>query len=199
MSKNYYKRFYSISEFYDFLKAMMRSIKYLRKAKKNSSITDDLVNHIMLAVTEVNGCEICDYVHTADALKNGMSEDEIDLMVAGNFQAIKSSEGVALLFAQHYADKKGKPSKEAWDRVLSTYGKKDSLAILAAIQMIMVGNIYGIAAGALKHRMQLKPIPKSTLAYELGLSLSIIPFLPIAIIDGFIDNQKGQPLLNFDS
>lgn len=197
MAKDYYKRMYSIPEFYGFLKDMIRTIKYLQNAKKKQLITDDFVNHIMLAVTEVNGCEICSYVHTADALKNGMSEEDIQLMVSGSFEHIDGNEGVALLFSQHYAENKGNPSKVAWERLIETYGKEKALGILATTRMIMMGNTHGIAAGALKNRFQKKPIPKSNFGYELGLTLSIIPFLPLAIIDAFIDNQRRQPLIRF--
>lgn len=197
MAKDYYKRRYSIPEFYGFLKDMMRTIKYLSNAKKKQLITNDFINHIMLSVTEVNGCELCSYVHTADALKNGMSEEDIQLMVSGSFDHMDINEGVALLFAQHYAEKKGKPSKESWERLIEIYGKEKALGILAATRMIMMGNTHGIAAGALKNRIQNKPIPKSNFGYEIGLTLAILPFLPISIVDGLIANLRKQPLITF--
>jgi AhpD family alkylhydroperoxidase len=38
----------------------------------------------MLAVTEVNGCEMCSYAHTKMALEAGLSNDEIQQMLAGD-------------------------------------------------------------------------------------------------------------------
>src|SRR5690625_6346011 len=77
----------------------------------------------MLAVTEVNGCEICSYGHTKYALEQGMSNEEIKSFLTGNPENISSDEMPAIIFAQHYADTKGHPSEEAWNRIVQEYGK----------------------------------------------------------------------------
>src|SRR5699024_10206364 len=104
----------------------------------------------MLAVTEVNGCEICSYGHTKYALEQGMSNEEIKSFLTGNPENISSDEMPAIIFAQHYVDTKGHPSEEAWNRIVQEYGNGKALGVLGAIRMIMVGNRYDIAIKASK-------------------------------------------------
>ncbi len=83
----------------------------------------------MLAVTEVNGCALCSYYHTRVSLENGMSAEEIKRMLGGEFADAPEAELSAILFAQHYADTRGKPSKEAWARILDVYGETGAYGV----------------------------------------------------------------------
>ncbi len=197
MNDKYYKRMYTIGEFYIFLQEALRTIKYTKQAKKSENLNNKFIERIMLAVTEVNGCEICSYKHTEVALKEGMSQEDINSLLSGNAESIPEEESVAIFFAQHYADKKGRPSKEAWQRVVDTYGEQNALGILGAIRGIMAGNTHGIAVSALLSRIKGKKISKSNLGYELGMILSIIPFLLVAFVHSIILNIINKPLLNF--
>lgn len=197
MKERYYKRMYSVREFYTFLQEALRTMKYMNKAKKSKAIDNQGIERIMLAVTEVNGCELCSYMHTKDALKHGMSQEEINQMLSGESNQIPVDESVAIFFAQHYAESKGKPSKEAWQRLLETYGEEKALGILGAVRAIMMGNTHGIAMSALLSRLKGKRIKKSSLGYELKMTLSIIPFLPMALVHSFLLNRTKASLLDF--
>lgn len=198
MAEQFNKRLYPIRDFYRFIYDFIRTIKYTRKAEKSGLISKDFVERIMLTVTEVNGCEVCSYYHAADALKQGISQEEINSMLAGESEGIPNEQSIALFFAQHYADSKGYPTKEAWNRVLESYGKKKAFAILGSIRAIMVGNTYGIAAGALSNRFKGKNVKKSNLGYETGMVLSLIPFVPTAFIHSLISNVRKKPLISFE-
>jgi len=152
----------------------------------------------MLAVTEVNGCEICSFEHTKMALEMGMSNDEIQMLLTGNTQNIPVEEVSAIFFAQTYADNRGKPTSNTWKRIVEVYGINKALGILGAIRMIMVGNIYGIPFSALRSRMRGKPIKKSSLFYEISMILSIIIFLPVAFIHGLISDIVKIPIISFE-
>ena len=154
MNDKFYKRMYTIGEFYIFLQEALRTIKFTKQAKKSKELNNKFIERIMLAVTEVNGCEICSYKHTEVALKQGMSQEDINSLLSGNAESIPEEESVAIFFAQHYADKKGRPSKEAWQRVVDTYGEQNALGILGAIRGIMAGNTHGIAVSALLSRIK---------------------------------------------
>jgi AhpD family alkylhydroperoxidase len=198
MEDKYNKRLYKISEFYRFLQEALRTMKYVRRAKRSKDLDNKLFERIMLAVTEVNGCEVCSYKHTEFALKEGMSQEDINAILSGSTENIPEDESVAIFFAQHYADSKARPSKEAWQRVVDTYAEKKALGILGTIRIIMIGNTLGIAFGAFKNRLKGKKVEKSSLGYELGMLLSIIPFLPIAIIHSIIASIFCRPLIKFD-
>ncbi len=42
---------------------------------------------LMLAVTAVNGCRYCSYFHTGEALKSGLSQEEISRLLSGESAA----------------------------------------------------------------------------------------------------------------
>ena len=46
----------------------------------------------MLAVTEVNGCIMCSYVHTKLSLKAGLSNEDIKEILAGDLDGIPANE-----------------------------------------------------------------------------------------------------------
>jgi len=197
MKQQFNKKIYTIKEFYRFIEEGIRTIKYMRIGKKKGYISDAFITRIMLAVTEVNGCKVCSYYHTGNALKAGMSDIDIQQIMIGDLSNASEEEGTALLFAQHYADTRAKPEKEAWDRLIQVYGKEKALAILGAIRGIMFGNTYGIAYGMLKNRFKGEAVEGSSLFYELTILLSVVVFLSIGIVTGLIKNRRKVPLLVF--
>jgi AhpD family alkylhydroperoxidase len=136
----------------------------------------------MLAVTEVNGCAICSYAHTKMALKDGFTNEEVESFLSGSDAFIAPEEAKAILFAQHYASEKGNYDEEAFYTVIEEYGKERAEVIMAAIRMIMVGNISGIPLSAFHSRLKGKPYTHSTIGYEIGMILSTILLVPITAI-----------------
>lgn len=197
MEQVLYKKKYSIREFYDALYHGIRTIPYLQTAKKKQLLSEAFIKRIMLAVTEVNGCEVCSYEHTKSALEMGMSHQEVQQILAGNMDDIPVEEIKAILFAQHYADTKGHPSKEAWMEVVHTYGEAVANGILGAIRMIMVGNSYGLALSAFKSRRKGQAIESSSLSYEMTMLASIVPLLPVSIVRAIGSRLLKEPIIQF--
>jgi AhpD family alkylhydroperoxidase len=175
------KRIFTTKEFYRIVDDAVNSLKDMRHARKNGLVSKQLQNHIMLVVTEVNGCALCSYVHTKDALEMGMTAEDIQSILSGSIDHLDAAESVALFFAQHYAETVGQYSEQSWQRVVDTYGLEKANGILGVTKVIMMGNAQGIAFGALKNRLKGKPDKKSSLVHELGVLFAIIPFLPIAV------------------
>ena len=182
MEDRYFKRVYKHSEFYRALVDLIRSLKYF----KLKLISPQFKERIMLAVTEVNGCEACSYAHTKFALEEGMSKEEISAILSGDMQNIPQEESLALMYAQHYADTKGKGSSESWLRLVDEYGRDKALVILAHIRMIMVGNIYGMAISGIRDRFKRKARGKTSLAYELSIIFAIFIYFPVALVHAII-------------
>lgn len=199
MEQVLYKKQYTVREFYDALQNGIRTYKFLKRSKQSKQISIQFIERIMLAVTEVNGCEVCSYAHTKMALEQGMDEQDIKKLLSGTTEGVPEDELKAIMFAQHYADSKGKPSKESWERILDAYGPEKALGILGATRMIMIGNSYGIALSAFKSRMKSKPIKKSSLLYEIRMLLSLVPLLPAAFIHVMILNLFKTPVIDFES
>ncbi|TCS82520.1 carboxymuconolactone decarboxylase family protein [Tepidibacillus fermentans] len=198
MEQKFYKKIYSVQEFYVILYKGLRTIKYMIKSKKSKELTPDFIERIMLAVTEVNGCEVCTYGHTKMALEQGMSNEEVQMLLSGITDGIPNEEVKAILFAQHYADSRGNPTVDSWKRIVEAYGTTKALGILGAIRAIMIGNAYGIALSAFRSRLRGKPIQKSNLLYEISMILSIMVFLPVAFIHGLISDILRIPIIRVE-
>ena len=197
MAQEFYKKIYSVREFYSILYDGVRTMKYMIKAKKKKELSPEFIERIMLGVTEVNGCEVCSYAHTKMALEQGMAAEEIQQLLAGSADEIPVEEMPAYLFAQHYADRRGYPTEESWDRIVSLYGEDKAKGILGAIRAIMVGNAHGIAFSAFLSRLKGKAVKKSSLLYEITMMLSIIVYLPLTLLHAVIDGLFKKPIISF--
>src|SRR5690606_20160255 len=159
--------------------------------KRKKLVNKDFVERLQLAVTEVNGCAACSYAHTYMALKQGMSSEEINSFLSGDGTFINQDEAKAIIFAQHYADTRGFPKKDAYDSLVDEYGKLKVEIIISAIQLMHAGNIYGIPYSALISRLKGKPYKDSSLIYEIGMHIGGLILFPIALIDGFLRGIMG--------
>lgn len=195
------RRRYSLSEGLAHIVRAVRSAGKFRKTTKNGTLPKQFAERLMIAVTEVNGCSMCSYAHAQIALEAGLSADEIEAMLGGSVHDVPTDELPAVLFAQHYAQQRGRPSKQAWERVRAQYGEKLSLGILGAIRMIMVGNTYGIPAGSLKNRFHkkdgAKPDSRSSVPYELAMLLGLPVMLILGLLIAGLESMLGLPLIQF--
>ncbi len=199
MSQEFYKKIYSHSEFYKSLYEAARSVRHLAWARRKELLSQSAIERIMLAVTEVNGCEVCSYAHTKMALEKGMSAKEISDLLSGNADSVPEDEAIAVFFAQHYADRRGNPTEESWHRLIDQYGDAASKGILGAARIMTAANIHGIALSAMARRLKGSPVSKTGLIYEVSIILSIIAYLPAALIHAVLADLRKVPLLNFRS
>jgi AhpD family alkylhydroperoxidase len=197
IKKKFGRKLYSLVEFYRIYYLAFFSLPDLINTKKNKVLSELFVERIMLAVTEVNGCPFCSYAHTKMALEAGMSNEEIQNMLAGVIDDIPEKEVSAVLFGHHYAFSRGCPSKESWERIIEIYGLSEAKGILASIRIMMFGNAAGIAWGSFVNRFKGKPDDRSNLTYEIGIIFSTIFFLPVSIIHSILAKLLNSPIIKF--
>lgn len=197
MDERYYKKIYSHRDFYKSIVLTVRSVKYLKQNKEKELISPQFKERIMLAVTEVNGCEACSYAHTNFALETGMNKEEISAILSGELENSPKNELIGILFAQHYTDNNGKATKESWQRLTDEYGEKSAMIILSLTRMMNTANIYGIAFSAIKDRLKGKPSGKTSLGYELSILIFGLFYIPIAIINSFLDDIIKKTIYPF--
>lgn len=191
-------KLFTIGEAYNALVLLIRTVRYVRKARKEELLDKHFMERIMLGVTQVNGCPLCSFAHTKMALEMGMEAQQIEELLGGELDNIPLEQLKAVLFGQHYAETTGRPSKKSWDEIVHEYGVDGAKGILGTIRIMMVGNIWGIVIGLLKSRIQFRKIDKrSSLGYELLLTFSILPFLPVAAMHALVLALLGTPLLEF--
>ncbi len=100
---------------------------------------------LMLAVTQVNGCRYCAQYHAKLALEEGVDEEEVAQLLAGDFVDAPPEQRTALLYTQHWADQRGAPDPEARARLVDVYGEEKADAIDVLLHIIKIGNYMGNA------------------------------------------------------
>jgi len=142
--ENFKKRtFTGFGEFFEELKFIIKNRAQIKKLEAGDLIDAKLRQRLMIAVTEVNGCRYCSYYHSKLALKAGISPEELDSLLAGELKDCPEEELLALVYAQHWTEKKGQPDKEMTEKVKNQYGEQKSEIIQLALKMINFGNLSG--------------------------------------------------------
>jgi len=191
------RKLYSISEAYRFFYDAMRTVRYMSRSRKSNELSLEFMERIILAVTQVNSCAICSYAHTKMALEAGLSRDEIQNMLAGVLDDTPPDEVAAVIFAQHYADSRGKPSRDSWKHIVEIYGISKASGILGAIRIIMLANTYGIPWSSFINRFRGKPDQRSNLLYEISMLITSLIFIPIVLIHVLLAALFRIPAIRF--
>ena len=141
--KNFKRRIYSISGFFHDIFAVLKNPILALSAMWGTSLSPPFRQRLMLAVTAVNGCRYCTYLHTREALRAGLSQEEINYLLGGIIENVPRNEAKAILYAQHWADNNEKPDLEAQADFIETYGVEKSRVIEMALLLIRIGNLTG--------------------------------------------------------
>ncbi len=184
-------RNYTLKEYFKIInKATYSIIKFNKNIKM---ISKEFNTNIMLAVTEVNGCAMCNYYHTKQAIDSGIEESELKSLLSGDLAHAKDEELVALLFAQHYASEKENYSQETFQKVIDYYGLDKAMGILSIIRLISFGNVSGIASGNFFRRFTKKGrIKNSNIFKELFIMISLVILMPCGLIFNIFTKKKYQ-------
>jgi len=121
----------------------IRNRKQLREVKNKGLLSPAFQERLMLAVTSVEGCRYCSYLHSKLALKGGISHEEIGKLLSGDVEGCPEEEALAVLYAQHWAESNTRPDPEAVQKLQEIYGYEKSEAIHLMLRMIRLGNLLG--------------------------------------------------------
>lgn len=76
-------RIFDVKTFYRHLKNVVSHFKELRDSKKRDNVSKKFSEKIMLAVTQVNGCRYCNYLHTKNLIDKGTCDEDINSILNG--------------------------------------------------------------------------------------------------------------------
>lgn len=158
----------------------------LKTSKKTKLMNKQFKERIMLAITEVNGCEMCSFVHTKLALSSGMSAENIKKILDGDTSNIPINEAVAVMFAQDFAYQKENPAKESIQRLVNEYGFQKAELIIAACNMITMTNGMGISMDFFYNRLKFNRNKKSNILIELLNPLLTMVFFPLFVLYNYV-------------
>lgn len=191
MNASFQKRIYSFPAFRADVEQIFDHIDDLRQATRGGRVDKAFAEKIMLVVSCVNGCRYCCYGHSKAALTAGVSESDLQKLLALDLGTFPVNEVVALTFAQHYAEANGKPDATTWQRMVNYYGEDTANDILAYLRMITFGNLLGNTFEALRSRMTGKPAPNSSLRGELSVLLGAVWMPPYRLIRRMFNRSKS--------
>lgn len=127
--------------------------KMLKEIKSRGLLSPSFQERLILAVTAVNDCRYCSYFHAGQALKSGISREEVDLLLSSTTDTCPDGEKLAVIYAQHWAETDAHPDPEAFKRLLETYGVEKTEAIHLILRMIRIGNLLGNSFDFLLYRI----------------------------------------------
>ena len=144
MSKPFNKRYYSnISQFWRDFRYPLQNRDKLKLAMGGDLVSMAFRERLMLAVTAVNGCRYCSYFHAKEALRAGLPKDEIRAMQDGIVDNAPAEELLALLYAQHWAESDAQPDPDVRQKLVESYGTRQTEAIDILLRIIRLGNLLG--------------------------------------------------------
>ena len=125
----------------------------LKEVNKKGFISPAFRERLMLAVTAVDGCRYCSYFHAKQALKSGLTPEEITQLLSGDVENCPEDEAVAVIYAQHWAESDAHPDPEAVRKLQQTYGGEKTECIHLMLRMIRLGNLLGNSCDYLLYRI----------------------------------------------
>jgi AhpD family alkylhydroperoxidase len=131
----------------------IRNRKQLKEVTNRGLISPAFRERLMLAVTAVDGCRYCSYFHAKQALKSGLTTEEIGQLLSGAVDKCPEDEAVAVIYAQHWAESDAHPDPEAVLKLQQTYGIKEAEFIHLMLRMIRLGNLLGNSWDYLLYRI----------------------------------------------
>jgi len=173
------KRVHTFDTFWRGFAEMIHPAPEQRESMRSGRIDKSFVEEIELIVSRVNGCRTCTYVHSANALQEGLSDKELEELLALDLGHFPAERAMAFAFAQHYAESGGQPNPSAEQRFRDYYGLQMSQDILAHLRFIQFSSVTGATIQALLSRLRGHPVPGSNLLTELIVFMMSAPgYLP---------------------
>lgn len=156
------EREFTLKEFFPIMLEGNKSLVFLRSKlvshwiKKHKILSKDLKSSIMLAVSSVNGCTMCSWVHTKKALSSGMEVSDIKNILSGQYDHVPNDQLIAILYAEHYAETKENPSLESLKRLVAEYGQDKAMVIQSLCHIITMTTTLGITFTGFRNRLLFK-------------------------------------------
>lgn len=156
----------------------------LRSLRENHRVNSSLAAKMMLSMTGVSGAH-----HRGAparyAVRQGLSEGQVDSLVRGEVEHATVEEAPALFFARQYAERRGETDRDLAQGLVDTYGARTAHDLMTYIRLVAFTDQAGNTVDAFVSRLLGQPSPDTSLLGEvcvLGiLVLGIMPLVPALI------------------
>lgn len=165
------KRTFTLPLLAESLASASLHLPVLMASLTRSSLTPALREQVMLAVTSVNDCRYCDWVHTRLALENGVDLTQLAGLLEQPLESLDDDSAVAILFGKHFADSQRRPSAAAREKLRQHFSPWQRRQIMAWIHAIYYANLTGNSADATLARLKGRPVDGNPFTQALAGAL----------------------------
>jgi len=145
---------------------------------------------VMLGVTSVNDCRWCSWLHSGIALKHGVDLAEVQsLLDRSTFGAVDEREATAVLFAQHFAETRRRPTPAARLALARQFTPWQRMEIMAWIHFIYFANLSGNSADAWLARLRGWEVADG---HPLAEALAGLVAAPVLLL-GWLGSRNWRP------
>ena len=81
MERKFDKRIVDLKTQNEHIRTFIKHSDAFVETQLNPVISKPFSESVSLAISQVNGCKLCSYTHAKNALKAGMSEDEVEFLL----------------------------------------------------------------------------------------------------------------------
>jgi AhpD family alkylhydroperoxidase len=172
--------------------AALRQFHVAVRGLRRPATSRALQEEVMLAVTSVNDCRYCDWVHTGLALEEGVNLAALHGALTGEGARLSEREAAAVFYAQHFAETQRQPLPQARARLHAHFSPAEVREIEAFIDLIWFANLSGNSADAVLARLRGQAVPEGHLLAELVSAALAAPVLAAIALRGA--KNTGRPL-----
>lgn len=183
MKNKFSKRVFTPRSLIDITTELAHDIPTLPSTFTSGRVSPAFRERILLAVTSVNKCRYCQWVHTDLAVANGMTTSDVAALMGANTQNVPENEKAALVYALHYAETDRNPSAEQRNELVAAYGTETARDIENYIRLIFFSNLTGNTFDSFLSRLRGEPSSENNPIFEgLFAALSAPVLLSLAAI-----------------
>ena len=152
------RRFDSAGEAVRDLAALTRRAKPLAAVYARGRLDGALRERVMLAVSRVNACRGCTFVHTRWALRVGVTPDELDALGLDDLRRLDRRSRAAVIYATARAENRfrSSPPPDVTAAVAAELTPAEIEAVEAVARMMALANPTASTAQALLGRVRLR-------------------------------------------
>lgn len=183
MKNQFSKRVFTPGSLIEITTELAQDLPTLPSTFMSGRVSPAFRERILLAVTSVNKCRYCQWVHTDLAVANGMTEKDVAALMGSETDSVPENEKAALVYALHYAETNRNPSSQQRAQLVNVYGEETARDIENYIRLIFFSNLTGNTFDSFLSRLRGEPSSSGNAVFEgLFAALSAPVLLSLAAI-----------------
>lgn len=153
MKKEFRKRVFTPASLLANALDIVKDLPRLPRLMRPDSVSPAFRERLFLAVTSVNQCRYCTWLHSDLSQKSGVTESQVLALLGGNVTENFGEEGEALSYAIHFAESERRPDAAQTAALFARYGEAKARQIVHYLNLIYFSNLSGNTFDAFTSRL----------------------------------------------